>query len=80
MGAWVAGRGWEVYRDEEYHLDAFDAFGNRDHYDYFGYRKKKCIYRGKRQLEDVAIKLFKETVDEHRKAKANTQNANSNKT
>ena len=64
---WVAGRGWIVYTDGAYTLNAFDAFGNRDHYDYFGYHKKECIYRGKKQPEDVAIKLFKEEVNEHRK-------------
>ena len=66
MSEWVQGRGWEVYRNGNFHLHAFDAFGNRDHYDYSGYFKDECIYRGKRQPEDVAIKRFKEVAHEVR--------------
>ena len=56
------GRMWEVYNSGEFRLNAFDAFGNRDYYTYFGYMGDKCIVSYPVTPEPDAIKAFKKVI------------------
>ena len=62
----VMGRCWQVKSNRHFYMNAFDAFGNRDHYDYFIYRRRNDTLATKleRQPEDKAIEFWNDTYED----------------
>ena len=56
----LLGRCWQVRANDEFYMNAFDAFGNRDHYDYMIYRRSDdaLMVHLTSQPEEAAIKYW----------------------
>lgn len=62
------GRSWHIKQNEDYELVCFDAFGNRDYYDYLFYNKHtgRCLWRLNKVSEDKAIARWNEYFKNHK--------------
>ena len=55
----VQGRSWEVAREGEVFMTCFDAFGNRDYYDYYIWKGREQLKHLVKTPEDKALRVFK---------------------
>ena len=67
MSNFVGGRCWQVKHNKNYYMNAFDAFGNRDHYDYMIYRRSDdalvtCLTK---MPEEEAIKFWDDCYEKN---------------
>ena len=62
-GAMSGGRSWYVAHCNGHKLSCFDAFGNRDHYDYYIYGEKTCVRHLKTTPADEACEKFVKYIE-----------------
>ena len=53
------GSNWEVAREGDVFMTCFDAFGNRDHYDYYIWRGREQLKHLVKTPQDKALRVFK---------------------
>ena len=62
---WENGRSWEVAKAGRFFMTCFDAFGNRDLYDYFIWDGSELLVRHNKIDEVDAMKKFKAILKKH---------------